>query len=148
FYQQTDASGLSTNQAWVNSMFTKLNRSNPAEAATLLNNLDAAYTPLRQQAAATITSGTEYRTNLINNFYNAYLGRSAGPGEVSYWLSQFASGFTTEQLQARLLGTVDYLNHLTTVLSHPPSTDDFVTAVYQALFPRYPVSMGEKTFWN
>jgi subtilisin-like proprotein convertase family protein len=148
FFNHPDANGLHTNQSWVDSLFTNLHRTNATENATLVANLEAAYAPQRLAAAAAVTSSAEYRTNLVNQYYNSYLGRAPSVGEINFWLGQFAAGFTTEQFQARLLGTVDYLNNLTKTLGHAPSTGEFVSAVYLALFPRYAVSAGEINFWT
>jgi hypothetical protein len=93
----------------------------------------------RTQYAALLLSGAEYKTDLIQNAYRRFLGRSATAGEVSNWLG---AGGTDELLYANILGSSEYF-----LLPRVGGTNTgFVTAVYLDLLSR-PVDSASLAAW-
>src|SRR4051794_11457922 len=60
------------------------------------------------QAALEVLHSVEYRTLLIQGYYNTFLHRSAGPSDLALWLSQLAGGATDEDVMAAILGSDEY----------------------------------------
>ena len=79
------------NTAWINAIYLSIlhRPADSAGEAFAFNTLDAADTQARIGVALTIANSTEYLTNLIQNTYQspAYLGRTAGAGDVAIWLN-------------------------------------------------------------
>src|ERR1700693_2987166 len=50
-----------------------------------------------QNYALTILDSTEYRTDLVGDYYQSYLGRTPGPTEVSDFVTLLGSGGTDQQ---------------------------------------------------
>src|SRR5205807_4191519 len=59
--------------------------------------------------ARAIESSPEYRTNLINQFYQQYLNRNADPQGLQTWLDFLGHGGTSFGLQAGILGAPEYV---------------------------------------
>jgi hypothetical protein len=76
------------------------------QLTTLLQGEDAI--DARLQVALGIAGSQENNTNLINDDYFHYLGRSADPGGLAYWLQQFAAGATNEDVIAGFTGSAEY----------------------------------------
>ena len=96
----------------------------------------------RAQYAATLLAGIEYRTDLIQDWYQRFLGRPASNSEIAAWLSYFGSGGTDEGVIASLVSSNEYFN-----LSRVGGTNSgYITALYQDLLGRAPNS-SELIFW-
>jgi hypothetical protein len=64
----------------------------------------------RLQVAQAILASTEYRSGLIQGWYQKYLGRPATNGEVASGLSSFAAGAKDEDIIASLVGLDEYFD--------------------------------------
>jgi hypothetical protein len=131
---------LSTNDCFLTAAFRDLLGRAPSdsERATFLSELSGSVT--REQVAYQIDTGDEYRQNLAQSYYNAFLGRSATPGEVAALLGLWQGGGTDEQAIAQILGTLEYFQHA------GGTNDAFVTAVFRDLLGREPTS-SERTIF-
>jgi hypothetical protein len=63
----------------------------------------------KSQAVGLITSGNEYRSDVIGQCYSQFLNRPATPGEVTYFLSLLQSGATDDDMKSATLGSDEYL---------------------------------------
>jgi hypothetical protein len=45
---------------------------------------------------------------VVEQDYFTYLGRSAGPTEVNYWVAQFEEGATNEDIVSGFVGSSEY----------------------------------------
>jgi hypothetical protein len=52
----------------------------------------------------------EYRLGLIDGWFQVYLGRTLDDAGGQYWLNQMKHGETQEQIQAGILGSVEFKN--------------------------------------
>jgi hypothetical protein len=95
-----------------------------------------------EEYASTLLTGDEYRTLLIRDWYQKFLGRPASGGEIGTWLSSFHSGAKDEEILAVIFGSNEYF-----VQSRVGGTNTgFVTAIYQDLLGRSP-SISERNLW-
>jgi hypothetical protein len=94
----------------------------------------------RVQVVQAFQGSTEYRVNLIDGFYQDYLGRPADPGALSFFEFQLSQGLPIEALQAILLASNEYfLNAGTDAI--------FVESLYDDLLGRT-ASVQETGFWR
>jgi ELWxxDGT repeat protein len=63
--------------------------------------------------ALRIATSNENNTDLINQDYFNYLGRSSDPAGLTFWLSQFAAGSSNEDVIAGFTGSPEYYNNQT-----------------------------------
>jgi hypothetical protein len=92
------------------------------------------------QFASTITSSTEYRSNLVSRMYQPYLHRSSDSGGVSYWVGQIANGATIEQVRLSFIGSSEYFQ------VHGGTSKGAVDALYKDVLARSVDSAGEQ-YW-
>lgn len=85
-----------------------LGRTTDAGAAVFVTALDL-HASTRQITAQAILNSTEYRTGLLNGWYQLYLHRNPSAAEISFWLPAFAALFTDEQIESQILGSPEYL---------------------------------------
>jgi hypothetical protein len=76
----------------------------PLEQAGFLQGLNSG-TLSRAQVAAAIFGSAEYRNDLVEYYYQEFLGRNADPGGLAAWQAQLKAGLTDGQLIAALLGS-------------------------------------------
>ena len=96
--------GGSTADGFLTALFSDLlGRAPTAAERTLLGGLP------RNQVARQILTSTEYRTKLINGWFQQFLGRAPTSAELATFLGMFAAGATQEQVEAAILGSPDYL---------------------------------------
>jgi hypothetical protein len=58
--------------------------------------------------ALVILGSTEYRNRLVTRYYETFLGRSAGAGDLGYWVGALAGGARSEQVMALILASEEY----------------------------------------
>jgi len=63
--------------------------------------------------ASLIFGSAEYRTDLVESYYQTLLGRQADPGGLAFFLQQLGSGTTSEQALAMILGSQEAFNNRT-----------------------------------
>ena len=64
----------------------------------------------RSAIAGAIARSAEARGLLVMGWYQTYLGRFAGSGEVQAWVSMFSQGQTEEQVLSQILGSTEFFN--------------------------------------
>ncbi|HXT57090.1 MAG TPA: ELWxxDGT repeat protein [Pirellulales bacterium] len=94
----------------------------------------------RENVASAFVNSTEARTNLINGFYQQYLGRAVDPMGLNVFLNAMASGMTSTQIQATLLSSSEFY-------LRSGSDAGFVFNLYSDLLGRTP-SADEAAFWK
>jgi hypothetical protein len=76
----------------------------PAEQAGFLQGLNGG-SMSRAQVAAAIFGSAEYRNDLVEYYYQEFLGRNVDPGSLVAWQAQLKAGMSDAQLVAALLGS-------------------------------------------
>ena len=112
-----------------------LNRpANPGEVSTYLTYLG---TPgdTRQGMALQILTTTEYRTDLVASYYQAYLHRPTDSG-AAILVTALGGGATDEQVQSMIVGSPEYFG------DHGSDNTQFIDGVYLDLLNR-PASPGD-----
>jgi len=93
-----------------------------------------------QNYALTILDSTEYRTDLVGDYYQSYLGRTPGPTEVSDFVTLLGSGGTDQQGQANVLGSAEYF------ADQGGNDTNFVKSLFSTLLNR-PATFGEVSLY-
>jgi len=62
----------------------------------------------RAHAAASFLYTDEFKTDIVNGYYQRFLGRNSDAGGVSYWVSQLQHGVTDEALISLLVSSPEY----------------------------------------
>jgi hypothetical protein len=94
----------------------------------------------RLRVAMAFISSTEYRADLINSYYEKFLGRAADPAGLQAWLNVLAAGAGDEAVAAGILGSGEYFARQG---SNPAS---FIRGLYHDLLSRAP-SQAEVNVW-
>ena len=92
------------------------------------------------QVALTIIHSQEYRTDVVEDFYQRLLGRAADQTGIAFWTSLQARGFTAEQVEEGVLSSDEYFT------LHGSTNDGFLAGVYQDVLGRPPDPAGKATF--
>jgi hypothetical protein len=137
---QTTAVPVSTaNQRYIASIYqTLLNRAPDPGSAIWVMMLNQGVSPTT--VVADIETSTEYRTDVVQGFYQHYLHRQADPGGLQAWVNAIAGGATFEQVQAGIVGSQEYFQ------LHGSTNNGFVTALYQDALNRLPDPGGLSFF--
>jgi hypothetical protein len=98
--------------------------------------------PTRADVAQMIATSTEYRSNLIESYFQRFLRRPASSSEINYWVGLLASGSTDEQVIAHLLASNEYY-----VNQAGGTNNGFIAGVYRDLLGRNPDS-AEISYWT
>ena len=93
----------------------------------------------RVSVASAFVNSTEARTNLINGFYESYLGRAVDPVGLATFLNLMNAGFTSYQIQLVLLSSDEYF-------LRTGGNAGFVYSLYSNLLNRTP-SLSEADVW-
>jgi hypothetical protein len=64
----------------------------------------------KQSVVLGFVTSDEYRLNLINGWFEGYLGRSLDVGGAHYWLSQMQQGIGQDAIQIGILASTEYRN--------------------------------------
>ena len=94
------------------------------------------------QAALDVLHSVEYRTLLIQGFYNTFLHRAATPTELASFMAMLAGGATDEDVMAAILSSEEYY-----ATRGGGTNSGFITALYQDLLGRSP-SSAEQAQWD
>jgi Domain of unknown function (DUF4214)/Divergent InlB B-repeat domain len=104
--------GGGTNAGFVSALYQDLlgRMPTPAEQA----QWDAAFGAgaTRTQVALQVLHSTEFRTRLIQNWFQAYLGRAPTDVELNFYLGRFGAGATDEEIQATILGSQEFFDKI------------------------------------
>jgi uncharacterized delta-60 repeat protein len=94
----------------------------------------------RMQLVQIMQAGVEYRTNEVQNLYQAILNRSADAAGLAAWVNFLGAGGTQQQVEAELMGSAEF------IAAHGGTEEGFVIGVYKDILGRFPDSTGG-TFW-
>ncbi len=133
--QQTDSviAISPSNVCFISTLYHDLLNRGPS-STELSDGLTYLSSNTRTQYASTLLAGSEYRTDLIQGWYQKFLGRSANNSEVSAGLSVFGTGGTDEQIIASIVGSNEYYN-----LPRVGGTNGgYINALYHDLLNRSP----------
>jgi hypothetical protein len=96
----------------------------------------------RQGLALILLESNEYRGDLVTSYYQSYLSRTPGMSDVNVFLTEFTGGATDEQVQAQVLGSLEYFN------DNGATNAQYITALYFQLLGRGPSGMDVFTWEN
>jgi Calx-beta domain len=85
-----------------------------------------------QNVAMQLLTTTEYRTDLINSYFETYLNRPTNATDQQFWLSQFQAGDTDEQVITGIGGSLEGL------LNNGGTNAKWITTLYQKTLGRAP----------
>jgi uncharacterized repeat protein (TIGR01451 family) len=97
----------------------------------------------RTQVALGFVNSTEYRSRMLDQLYAQLLRRAVDPSGRSGWLGFLASGGTLEQVEAGILGSVEYFQ-----VRGGSTVSGFVDALYSDVLGRAVDASGLATFNN
>ena len=95
----------------------------------------------RTSVSSSFVNSTEARTNLINGFYQSYLGRPADAGGLTSFLTAMSAGMTSPQIQLIILSSNEYF------LRGGGGNAGFVSNLYSNLLNRTP-GLSELAYWR
>ncbi|HUY92990.1 MAG TPA: choice-of-anchor L domain-containing protein [Pirellulales bacterium] len=101
----------------------------------------------RSQVAQFFVTSAERRSRIIDQLYQAYLGRAADPAGLNYWLSVWAANSGPEQVQAGIIGSLEYFNTAARELPNLSPAAAWVTKLYENLLHRDP-GQDEVDYWT
>jgi hypothetical protein len=84
----------------------------------------------RADVVGWIMASPEYRTDVVEGLYEAYLGRPADSQGLDQDLQALANGATVDQLKVSILGSQEYFQ------KHGGTADGFFAALYQDVLKR------------
>lgn len=96
-----------TNDTWLDTIYQALLGRDRATNDTFFLGALTDGGATRQQVVTTILESAEYRTALIREVYESYMGRAATDGDVAYWLAVLQQQ-RPEQMLAALLSSAEY----------------------------------------
>ncbi|HLN29644.1 MAG TPA: DUF4214 domain-containing protein [Gemmataceae bacterium] len=139
------ATQLSADQQFVQTLYNDfLERSG---SVTELNLWVAQLPTLGQTGVANdIIHSQEGLTDLVDRYYQEYLGRTADPAGQAAWVSVLEHGGTAEQVAIGFLSSPEYYNRATALSSSPDPDANFVQSLYEQLLGR-PGSATEIDGW-
>lgn len=94
----------------------------------------------RIAVANAITSSEEFRTGLIDDAYDTYLGRGPDAGGLQSWLGGMSAGMTVEQLDSGFIASPEYW------ATNGGTSADWVRALYRDVLGR-DAGSSEVTGW-
>jgi hypothetical protein len=94
--------------------------------------LDLSRDPLRAPVARTFVTSSESRQNLVVGYYQTFLNRIPGGGEVATWLGALAQGWTPEQVAAAIISSGEDFGN------QGSSNNRWLAQAYQAILGRAP----------
>jgi photosystem II stability/assembly factor-like uncharacterized protein len=110
---QRDASGNFSNASWVESLYNNVlgRPSDQPGAAAAVNAVLQGYFGQRLDFANAVTTSTEFRNNLVANYYLTFLRRKASPPEIANQVSRFDTGARDEQIIATVVASAEYFQN-------------------------------------
>jgi Ca2+-binding RTX toxin-like protein len=96
----------------------------PADATSLASFGGAltAGTLTRAQVATAVLTSDEYRTLLVQSYFERFLGRTPAAAERSPLVSQLAAGATDEQVIAGMIGSAEYFGRVPSFTARTTAT--------------------------
>jgi hypothetical protein len=103
---------LTPDQAWVTALYNNILGRAPDQAG-----LDYWTTYIQTNSKQSVVLGfvtsNEYRTTLINGWFETYLGRSLDTAGQQYWLSQMQQGVGQDAIQEGIIASAEFRNRYT-----------------------------------
>jgi photosystem II stability/assembly factor-like uncharacterized protein len=84
------------------------------------------------QAAQDFVLSSEYKANVIQGYYQNYLGRAADPAGLAGWLGLMQQGFNSQNILAGFLTSSEYFTE------HGSTAAGWISGLYQDLLNRSP----------
>lgn len=103
-----------------------------------VNQLAAGTT--RTQVATAFVNSSEYDSNLVNGYFQQYLGRSADPTALNFFVSELQAGQSTTTILDQLIASDEFYQNA-------GSDQGFVWNLYTDLLGRTP-NADENTYWK
>lgn len=99
-----------TNKAWIDALYEALldRHADSAGEEYWLNQLKGHES--RLEVANDFTGSPEGLGDRVQQTYQRYLGRKAGPSEVDFWVGQYHQGKTNEDIVTGFLASDEYFN--------------------------------------
>ncbi len=100
------------------------------------------------QIAAAIDGSAEGDGRRVQTWYESYLGRAAEPSEIAGWVNVMQHGSSDEQVQAAILGSIEYALRTPAIsgIGGSPNPTTFVTALFLQLLGHAPSSAQLASF--
>ena len=127
---------------WVQSLYTDLlhrpqGATSNADVMFWVNELNAGMS--REQIATDFVNSTEYRTGLINNYFELYLGRPADTASVMFYLEEMNEGLGSAGVIQQILSSDEFFLR--------SGQAGFIDNLYLDLLGRSP-TQPEAGFWK
>jgi hypothetical protein len=98
----------------------------------------------RTAIARAFVTSDEFRTTLLDGFYQRYLGRHIDGSGLSTWLRQLQGGATQEQIEAALLTSGEYQQRVARQYGDP--NQGFILGLYRHVLNRSALD-GDVNSW-
>ena len=96
----------------------------------------------RERLTSIFFNSVEKRSQNIDSFYRAFLGRAADKGGTDFWLGRYAAGLRTDEVSAAIIGSNEYFQKA------GGTSDGFVRSLYTKVLKRPTApSQAEIDFW-
>ena len=109
-YYQTAAGlhpNLTPDQAWVTALYNNILGRDPDQQG-LGYWTTVIQTHTKQSVVLGFVTSGEYRTTLINGWFQLYLGRTLDAAGQQFWLNQMQGGVGQDQIQIGIIGSAEY----------------------------------------
>lgn len=96
----------------------------------------------RSLVVNSLLTSVEYRTLLVQSYYQTHLGRPADQGGLNFWINKLRAGVSDEQVLAGIISSDEYFQ------KQGSTSDGFVRALYREVLRRAsPPSQEERDYW-
>ena len=93
----------------------------------------------RSAVAVSFLTSDEFRADLINGWYQQYLGRTADVSGANTWLAQMRQGTTQEQVQVALITSAESQREVSDQFLFGQPQVSFVYGLYATVLQRSPM---------
>ncbi|HVX09809.1 MAG TPA: DUF4214 domain-containing protein [Pirellulales bacterium] len=132
-----------TDTGWIDAIYSDL-LDRPADLAGAAYWLGQLETGVGfYQIALSIADTAEHEAVVVANDYFTYLGRTASPSEIAYWVAQSQQGTTDEEIITAFISSAEYFDNPN---KGSGTTLGWLDSVFQDLFQRAPTP-GEQAYW-
>jgi hypothetical protein len=142
-----DTSTSTPSGGWIDSLYETTLGRQPTDAEASSWNADlAAGQFTNAQVAQMFVESSERLGSIIDGYYEQYLGRAADQAGLAYWTEVWQANGGPEEVQAGIIGSVEYF--ATAGKLYPGLSPDaaWVTALYNNILGRDPDQQG-LDFW-
>ncbi len=83
-----------------------------------------------------IEDSLEARTNLLETWYQRFLGRNVDQAGVQFWTNVMAQGATEEQVESGILASQEFLQRAQSLVGSSNQNENFIRAAFRLLLNR------------